>query len=66
MKHDCIVRVMDIEYHPNGTITIHTLYAKDIEYFYDVLDWIDLNGYVEQKVLIEDYDLIILVKKRRG
>lgn len=66
MKHDCIVRVMDIEYHPNGTVAAHTLYVKDIEDFYDVLDWIDLNGYVEQKVLIEDYDLIILVKKRRG
>ena len=66
MKHDGIVRVINIEYHPNGTMTAHTLYVRGIDSFYDVLDWIDLHGYVEQKVLIEDYDLIILVKKRRG
>lgn len=66
MKHDGIVRVMDIEYHPNGTMTAHTLYVKSIESFYDVLDWIDLNGYVKQKVLTADYELIILVRKRRG
>lgn len=65
MKQDGIVRVMDIEYNPNGTVTVHPLHVRGIDSFYDVLDWIDLNGYVKQKVLIEDYDLIILVKKRR-
>ena len=65
MKNDGIVRVIDIEYNPNGTLTVHPLYVRGIDSFYDVLDWIDLNGYVKHKVLIEDYDLIILVKKRR-